>query len=212
MCLAQGSGYGRDGGESTPTKVEIKGIVKNWESRDSESLTAAQAQEMLAEVKISMTLLVGSMANKIDWVRSNAYLNRLFYSKVTVFLMDSVAKEDAYTIKSQLATVFGAAAWSGPKGLFAVVEATQQRRPLLNQGGRGLAAMQTCGVPAHRYQPEWLSAGLAIYSKGNGGQRPECYVRFSFGGGWQVNEGVLKKDWPNFDTTKFMGIVSKPLY
>lgn len=174
----------------SPSKIDVKGFVKDWKNRTSEGLTQPELQRWMKQVYEAMDedekkMLDIEMTEKIN----NRVINGVATFKLTT---EAIEGRQAWKLKKAIEAAIASKNLSMGKDLRVVVEPPAWKAPYLKAGGKALGLLKEKG--AERLKPEWTVPMRIYYQPEN--ERPELLMEYSEAAGWTIMGDCLEKACP----------------
>lgn len=185
----------------TPTRIEIKGFIPDWDKRDDSSLTKPEVTEWIAN---ACGQLPPGVVNFLDLAATEKFSNRVLYTRIELRLKKDINRQSAWEVKRGLDDL-----WMQGKCYikdikpYAVVEASPEKKPYFQQGGKFLGIMEMKGILKTSLKPEW-GPPLRIYNISC--NRPVTVAQYDIKG-WALYGGPLKELLPDMTVEEFMSLL-----
>ena len=192
---AKNSGRAWQGGQAfTPSKIEIKRFVSNWDRRDTEGISKRELRRWVGTLRLQ----IGEqhpVAGMVDWdaideVNPDRFL---VFTKICLKLKEGMGSMQAHeakqTINEKIEDCDGSLSINGIKPK-AVVESPAWKRPILSAGGKALGVLEregfTClSIPTWNFQ-------LSVYHSPSDGSKALLICVYD-GEKWTVkSENIMK--------------------
>jgi hypothetical protein len=182
-----------------PSKVEVKGYIKDWAKRHDEALTW---EEMKLWLEVVTALLSDEAKAIIDPKATLDTGSRVMFTRIDIRLASTATRNDAWVLKNDLDRVIAT-----DTGLirnlkpYVVVEASPSKRPYLQAGGRFLGLLEKKGIKKPAIKVEW-GPPLRIYDART--SRPSLVAEFHVTKGWAIHEAALSSLSPGAKVEEVM--------
>ena len=186
----------------TPSRIEVKGSIPDWNKRDDDSLTKPEVTEWIAN---ACGQLPTGVANFLDLEATERFSNGVLYTRIERRLKKDIDRQSAWEVNRELDNL-----WMQGKCYikdikpYAVVEASPEKKPYVQQGGRFLGIMERKGIMKTSLKPE-RGPPLRIYNIS--GSRPVTIAQFDIDKGWALYEGLLKELLPDTTVEEIMSLL-----
>ena len=186
----------------TPSRIEVKGFIPDWSKRDDDSLTKPEVTEWIANACGQLPI---GVANFLDLEATEKFSNRVLYTRTELRLKKDIDRQSAWEVKRGLDDLWmqGECYIKDIKP-YAVVEASPEKKPYFQQGGRFLGIMEKKGIMKSSLKPEWGPL-LMIYNIS--GNRPVTIAQYDTDKGWALYEGPLKDLLPDTTVEEIMSLL-----
>lgn len=185
----------------TPSRIEVKSFIPDWNKRDDDSLTKPEVTEWIANACGQLPIGVASF---LDLEATEKFSNRVLYTRIELRLKKDIDRQSTWEVKRGLDDL-----WMQGKCYikdikpYAVVEASPEKKPYFQQGGKFLGIMERKGILKSSLKPEWGPL-LRIYNISC--NRPVTVAQYDIKG-WALYGGPLKELLPDMTVEEFMSLL-----
>ena len=179
------------GARFRPTKLEVKGWVRDWDRLEQEGLLGEEVKTWIDKLEKALS---PELRGGIDWESSSRVGGRVFYSKMFLQLSNSTGSPNSHSLKSGILDCVQSSQelWINGSAPKIQLESPPWKKPFIEKGGRLFGALRRCGVHAEGLLTEWGPVQLKICAQGPEGSRPLPAATWDEKRGWDFKEDGLR--------------------
>ena len=169
-----------------PKLLKIKGFVTDWNRRQEQGMNQPDTRR---HIKTILGYLEPEFKKLFDEEASLRTNNRVVATQVILRFKEGLPGEDAWAAKREIDRLLAEKSdlEVSRQKVRAVMEASPERQPILNQGGKAYSVLQRLGIKVKINS--WTDP-LEVYWIEDE-TKPRLLATWTSKGGWSLQEGVL---------------------